>query len=54
LTTIFDGVNNLGDLPVTVIREIEAFFVQYNRVEGKKFRVLEKLTPKQAMRLIHA
>ena len=54
LTTIFAEMEKLEDLPVSVTNEIESFFIQYNKEEGKEFRVLKKLGPKKAIGLIDA
>jgi inorganic pyrophosphatase len=35
-------------LPETIIREIEGFFVDYNKLEDKKFKVLGRLDAKYA------
>jgi inorganic pyrophosphatase len=39
---------SLLDLPETIIREIEGFFVDYNKLEDKKFKVLGRLDAKYA------
>ena len=41
-------VRSVKDLDKTKIDEIEQFFVSYNRVHGKKFKVLELGGPKRA------
>jgi inorganic pyrophosphatase len=47
-----DGVRRLGDLDPTLVDQIEAFFVDYNRVEGRRFRCLGRSGPKAARRVI--
>jgi inorganic pyrophosphatase len=37
------------DLDEKTLKEIEFFFVSYNKLEGKKFKVLGKGGPKKAM-----
>ena len=43
---------NLDDLPKAFRTEIEHFFVSYNELEGRKFRVLAWRGPAAAKRLI--
>ena len=44
-------VRRLRDVPSVVIDEIEAFFDQYNRLDGKRIRVLRRRGPRAARRL---
>jgi inorganic pyrophosphatase len=48
----FSNVSEIEQLPPDLLEEIKAFFVNYNRVEGKKFRVLRVCTQKRASKLI--
>jgi inorganic pyrophosphatase len=45
-------VESLHDLNDNMIREIETFFVTYNKEKGKKFKVLGKKGPQHAMKLL--
>jgi inorganic pyrophosphatase len=45
-------VNSLQDLNGTMLKEIEQFFVNYNKEKGKKFRVLGRKGPQEAMKLL--
>jgi len=47
-----DGVRGLDDLDPVLLDEIEAFFVDYNRVEGRRFRCLGRTGPKHARRMV--
>ena len=51
---VFDHsqVKSLDDIPAAFLREIEAFFVQYNRLEDRDFRVLDICGPEDAARLV--
>jgi inorganic pyrophosphatase len=40
------------ELDDKTLHEIDYFFKSYNKLEGKKFKVLGKATPKQALRLV--
>lgn len=45
-------VKTIADVNDNMIREIETFFVTYNKEKGKKFKVLRKKGPQQAMKLL--
>ena len=51
-SSIFEDVRAMKDLPGRIMDQLEEFFVDYNRLEGKKFRALGKLDPKKALELI--
>jgi inorganic pyrophosphatase len=36
------STHELSDLPAAILTEIEAFFDQYNRLDGKQFQVLQR------------
>jgi inorganic pyrophosphatase len=46
------SVNSLDDLRPHLVEEINAFFVTYNRLRGRKFKALPEAGPHQAMTLI--
>lgn len=53
----FNGVSQAAsgatkDLIDHMLGEIEYFFVNYNEEKGKKFKVLERKGPQQAMKLL--
>jgi inorganic pyrophosphatase len=48
----YSEIQNLDDLSKNMVKEIEQFFVTYNKERGKKFRVLGTRGPKQALRLL--
>ena len=48
----FSDVHSIDELPPALLHEIESFFVNYNQVEGKEFKVLRFCNPKQAAKLI--
>jgi inorganic pyrophosphatase len=45
-------VDSLEDLPPHVLDEIEHFFVSYNAMAGKKFKVIGRRGPKAAKKLV--
>ena len=48
----YSDVNSLQDLNGTMLKEIEQFFVNYNKEKGKKFKVLGRRGPQEAMKLL--
>jgi inorganic pyrophosphatase len=51
-SNIFEKVASMHDLPDRIMDQLEEFFVDYNKLEGKKFKALEKMGPKEAQRVI--
>jgi inorganic pyrophosphatase len=51
-SNIFQNVDKMADLPKKITDQLEEFFIDYNKLEGKKFRALEKLGPKEAKGII--
>ena len=51
-SNIFQEVEKMSDLPKQITDELEEFFIEYNKLEGKKFKALDKIGPKEAQRLI--
>jgi inorganic pyrophosphatase len=45
-------IESISDLDPTLVKEIEHFFVFYNRERGKKFKPLGRFGPKRATRLV--
>lgn len=45
-------IESLDDLNAKMIEEIEEFFVNYNKERGKKFKVVGRRGPQQAMKLL--
>jgi inorganic pyrophosphatase len=48
---IFEKLKSLNDLPREIIKQLEDFFIDYNKIEGKEFKVLEKLEAKEAKKI---
>jgi inorganic pyrophosphatase len=45
-------LKSLKDLNDTTLKEIEQFFVNYNKEKGKKFKILGRKGPEEAMKLL--
>ena len=52
LSSVFSNVIELKHLPAEKIDQLEEFFIQYNKIEGKDFKVQEKMTSKKSVQLI--
>jgi inorganic pyrophosphatase len=51
-SNIFQNVKKMEDLPKELTDQLEEFFIGYNKLEGKKFKALGKIGPKEAQGLI--
>lgn len=52
LSTIFSDINTVADIPKNKLDELQQFFVNYNAAQGKKFKPLKIIKPKEAFKLI--
>jgi inorganic pyrophosphatase len=48
----YSDVKSLDDLNSNMLKEIEQFFITYNKEKGKKFKVLRMRGPGQALKLV--
>ncbi len=48
----YSEVKTVNDLNQNMLKEIEQFFVNYNKERGKKFRVLQMRGPKHALKVL--
>lgn len=48
----YSEIQTLDDLDKHVLKQIEQFFINYNKEKGKKFRVLQMRGPKQALKTL--
>lgn len=48
----FQNVKSIDDLPKEIVVQLEEFFVDYNKLEGKKFKAVCTLDARQAARLV--
>jgi inorganic pyrophosphatase len=51
-SNIFQTIEKMEDLPDQITDQLEEFFFNYNKLEGKKFKALAKMGPKEAQGLI--
>ena len=52
VSQMFAHVKEIKDIPRDVINQLETFFINYNELEGKKFKPLKRLNAQQAFKLI--
>jgi inorganic pyrophosphatase len=46
------GLHSMDDVSKTLLDQVEAFFVSYNKQRGKKFRIIDTGGPKKAAKLL--
>jgi inorganic pyrophosphatase len=51
-SNIFQKIRSIHDLPDNIVKELEDFFVNYNRIEGKEFRTVKKMDAREAKKLV--
>jgi inorganic pyrophosphatase len=47
-SNIFQEINEVKDLPKQIIEGLEGFFVDYNKLEGKKFKAVKIMNAKES------
>jgi inorganic pyrophosphatase len=52
-SVLYENVKNIDDLNKSMVKEIENFFIDYNKHEGKKFQPSGWKNSKTAMKLIN-
>jgi inorganic pyrophosphatase len=52
VSQLFADIQTLEQLPQGIVNQLEAFFKNYNEQAGKRFRVTERLSAKQAGQLL--
>jgi len=53
-STIFSNFRSIGDIPDKIFQEIEAFFKNYNKLEGKQFKILSTAGHNKAAKMIQS
>lgn len=51
-SALFKDIKTIKDISHSLIEQIEHFFISYNEIKGKKFKVLDKAGPDKAKKLI--
>jgi len=51
---MFGRMESIQDLPGQALEELEQFFINYNNIEEKKFKVLSIMDAKEALKLIES
>ncbi len=51
-SAIFKDIYSINDLPADILPQTEAFFKNYNELEGKQFEVIEILDAEEAEKLL--
>lgn len=51
-SNIFQNINAIDELPDQILDDLEAFFADYNKLEGKEFKAGKRLGPRDAAALI--
>ncbi len=49
---MFADIQEIKELPADIINQTQTFFINYNEIEGKKFKPLKKINATQALKLI--
>ncbi|PWT99284.1 MAG: inorganic pyrophosphatase [Bacteroidetes bacterium] len=52
-SVMYKHVKTLKDLPAEIIKQVESFFIDYNKIEEKEFKVISQMQPKEAEQIIH-
>jgi inorganic pyrophosphatase len=47
-------IKSVKEMPTAILDEIEAFFAHYNKLSGKEFKVIDRVGPKGAAKLLKA
>src|SRR4051812_30213693 len=51
-SVLYEKINTIYQLPSTMLEQLEQFFINYNKAEGKKFKVLQKINASKACTII--
>jgi inorganic pyrophosphatase len=52
LSDIYENILSIEHIPKHKMKELEAFFINYNHIEGKKFKALKVIKAKEALNKI--
>ncbi|HLY68708.1 MAG TPA: inorganic diphosphatase [Puia sp.] len=51
-SAFYKKIQSIKELPDEIINELEDFFINYNKIQEKEFKVIRKLNPKEALKII--
>lgn len=51
-SNIFSNIESVDDLPKKTLKELQQFFVDYNKQEDKEFKLLDLIGPKEAAKVM--
>jgi inorganic pyrophosphatase len=51
-SVVFEKTHSINNLPQKMLKELQAFFIQYNQMENKTFTVTGFLPPRQSYKLL--
>ncbi|PWT97039.1 MAG: inorganic pyrophosphatase [Bacteroidetes bacterium] len=51
---MYDGIKTVSHFPPKILKEIEDFFIQYNKLQGKKFVLEEQIEADEAIKMIES
>jgi inorganic pyrophosphatase len=51
-SVLYQKIKSIEDLPDKILQELEDFFINYNKIQNKKFKILSKLNPASAIKII--
>lgn len=54
VSVLYASIDSMEELPEETMDQLEAFFANYNNQAGKKFKVLERVGAKRAMKMLEA
>jgi inorganic pyrophosphatase len=49
-----EGLNSIDDVSKTLLDQVEAFFISYNKQRGKKFKIIGVGCPKKSTEAVEA
>ena len=52
ISEVYKDVNEINDLPEGIMKQIENFFINYNKQAGKEFKILENVDSAHACKML--
>lgn len=51
-STFYQKIASINELPHEIVDQLEDFFINYNKIQKKEFKIINKLNAKDALKLI--